>query len=202
MECGKKSFDELLREKMQTIFSHAIERQMPKAAPQPSLDSANPHERKKAIDKEKEKARHDRYAKSEKGRESQRRRNARWLAKPGNKEIKKQSRHNWYIANREHELEKVKRYRQDNPGHYARYQKEHRAWIKANDPEKYAQILEREHRYREQSRTKNPGKSKEYQSKWLAKFKAENGMSYSTYIYKVKHGQMEGIDNGKLSQGI
>lgn len=198
----KKTFNELLREKMQKLADEAIERQMPKKINEPSLDSDNPHERKRAIDKENQKARHKRYNQSEKGRESQHRRTARWLAKPGKKEIKKQSRHNWYVKNRDREIEKNRKYRQQNPGHYAKYQRERRAWIKENDPKKYAEILEREHRYHKKAAEKNPGKNKEYQSKWLQKFKDTFGMSYSTYRYKVKHGKMEEFPNDKLPSRI
>ena len=187
----KKSFNELLREKMQRIADEAVERQMPKATAEPNLESDNPHERKKARDKEKQKERHQRYDHSEKGRASQRRRAARWIAKPGKKEIKQKSHKAWYEDNREREIERTAKWRKDHPGHNAKYQKERRAWIKENDPQKYAEIIEREHRYHSNAQKKHPGKYKDYQNKWLAKFKEEHGMSYSTYRYKVTHGLME-----------
>lgn len=187
----KKTFNELLREKMAKLADEAIERQMPKAVAGPSLESDNPHERKKARDKAKMKERHYRYDHSEAGRESQRRRSARWIAKPGKKEIKRKSRKAWYEANREKEIEKTRKWREDHPGYNAKHQKERRAWIKENDPQKYAEILEREHRYHSNAHKLNPGKYKEYQSKWLAKFEEEHGIKYSTYMYKVKHGLME-----------
>lgn len=189
----KKSFNELLREKMQRIADDAVERQMPKAVAEPSIESDNPHERKKAIDKAKQKERHKRYDKTEKGRESQRRRSARWIAKPGKKEIKRKSRKAWYEANREREIERAAQWRREHPDYNAKRQKERRAWIKANDPQKYAEILEREHRYHKKALEKNPTKNKEYQSKWLQKFKETFGMSYRTYRYKVTHGLMEEI---------
>lgn len=105
----KKSFNELLREKMARLADEAIERQMPKPVVEPSLDSKDPLQRKKAHDKEKQKERHYRYDHSEKGRESQRRRSARWIAKPDKKEIKRKSRKAWYEANREKEIEKAKK---------------------------------------------------------------------------------------------
>lgn len=187
----KKSFNDLLREKMQRIADEAVERQMPKAVAEPSIKSDNPHERKKAIDKAKQKERHKRYDKSEKGRESQRRRSARWIAKPGKKEIKQKSHKAWYEANREREIERTAKWRKDHPGHNAKYQKERRAWIKENDPQKYAEILEREHKYHSNAQKNHPGAYKEYQDKWLKKFKELHSMSYSTYRYKVKHGLME-----------
>ena len=187
----KKSFNDLLREKMQRIADEAVERQMPKAVAGPNLESDDPHERKKARDKEKQKERHYRYDHSEKGRESQRRRSARWIAKPGKKEIKQKSHKAWYEANREREIERTAKWRKDHPGHNAKYQKERRAWIKENDPQKYAEILEREHKYHSNAQKKHPGAYKEYQDTWLAKFEKEHGIKYSTYRYKVKHGLME-----------
>ena len=195
----KKSFNELLREKMARLADEAIERQMPKPVAEPSLDSKDPLQRKKARDKEKQKERHYRYDHSEKGRESQRRRAARWIAKPGKKEIKRKSRKAWYEANREREIKKTAKWREDHPGYNAQYQKKHRAWIKANDPAKYAEILEREHRYHAEAQKKHPGAYKEYQNKWLKKFKELHGMSYSTYRYKVRHGQMEEFANDSIS---
>ena len=195
----KKSFNELLREKMARLADEAIDRQMPKPVAEPSLDSKDPLQRKKAHDKEKQKERHYRYDHSEKGRESQRRRAARWIAKPGKKEIKRKSRQAWYEANREKEIEKTRKWREDHPGHSAKYQKERRAWIKENNPQKYAEILEREHKYHAEAQKKHPGAYKEYQGKWLKKFKKLHGMSYSTYRYKVKHGLMEEFVNGKQS---
>lgn len=195
----KKSFNELLREKMARLADEAIERQMPKPVAEPSLDSKDPLQRKKARDKEKQKERHYRYDHSEKGRESQRRRSARWIAKPGKKEIKRKSRKAWYEANREKEIEKARKWREDHPGYNAKHQKEHRAWIKANDPAKYAEILEREHMYHSNAHKLHPGKSKEYQSKWLKKFEKEHGIKYSTYRYKVRHGQMEEFANDSIS---
>lgn len=195
----KKSFNELLREKMAKLADEAIERQMPKPAVEPSLDSKDPLQRKKAHDKEKQKERHYRYDHSEKGRESQRRRAARWIAKPGKKEIKRKSRKAWYEANREKEIEKARKWRKDHPGYNAKHLKERRAWIKANDTAKYAEILEREHRYHAEAQKKHPGAYKEYQNKWLKKFKELHGMSYSTYRYKVRHGQMEEFANDSIS---
>lgn len=189
----KKSFNDLLREKMSRLYDEAIKRQMPKTVTEPSLDSSDPHERKKARDKEKQKERHYRYDHSEKGRASQRRRAARWIAKPGKKEIKRKSHKAWYEANREREIERTAKWRKDHPGHNAKYQKERRAWIKENDPQKYAEIIERERRYHSNAQKKHPGKYKDYQSKWLEKFKKEHGISYSTYRYKVTHGLMEAI---------
>lgn len=195
----KKTFNELLREKMAKLADEAIERQMPKPVAEPSLDSKDPLQRKKAHDKEKQKERHYRYDHSEKGRESQRRRAARWIAKPGKKEIKRKSRKAWYEANREKEIEKARKWREDHPGYNAKHLKERRTWIKANDPAKYAEILEREHRYHAEAQKKHPGAYKEYQDKWLKKFKELHGMSYSTYRYKVRHGLMEEFVNGKQS---
>ena len=195
----KKSFNELLREKIVRLADEAIERQMPKPVVEPSLDSKDPLQRKKARDKEKQKERHYRYDHSEKGRESQRRRSARWIAKPGKKELKRKSRKAWYDANREREIERTAKWREDHPGYNAKHQKERRAWIKANDPEKYAEILEREHKYHSNAQKKHPGAYKEYQDKWLNKFKETHGMSYSTYRYKVKHGQMEEFANDSIS---
>ena len=195
----KKSFNELLREKMAKLADEAIERQMPKSAVEPHLDSKDPLQRKKARDKEKQKERHYRYDHSEKGRESQRRRAARWIAKPGKKEIKRKSRKAWYEANREKEIEKARKWREDHPGCNAKHQKERRTWIKENDPQKYAEILEREHRYHAEAQKKHPGAYKEYQNKWLKKFKELHGMSYSTYRYKVRHGQMEEFANDSIS---
>lgn len=195
----KKTFNELLREKMAKLADEAVERQMPKTAVEPSLDSKDPLQRKKARDKENQKERHYRYDHSEKGRESQRRRSARWLAKPGKKEIKRKSRKAWYEANREKEIEKARKWREDHPGCNAKHQKERRAWIKENDPAKYAEILEREHRYHAEAQKKHPGAYKEYQDKWLKKFKELHGMSYSTYRYKVRHGQMEEFANDSIS---
>lgn len=195
----KKTFNELLREKMAKLADEAIYRQMPKAVAGPSLESDNPHERKKARDKAKMKERHYRYDHSEAGRESQRRRSARWIAKPSKKEIKRKSRKAWYEANREKEIEKTRKWREDHPGYNAKYQKERRAWIKENDPQKYAEILEREHMYHAKAQKKHPGAYKEYQDKWLKKFKELHGMSYSTYRYKVRHGQMEEFANDSIS---
>lgn len=195
----KKSFNELLREKMARLADEAIERQMPKPVVEPSLDSKDPLQRKKAHDKEKQKERHYRYDHSEKGRESQRRRSARWIAKPGKKEIKRKSRKAWYEANREKEIEKAKKWRKDHPGYNAKHLKERRAWIKENDPQKYAEILEREHRYHSNAYKQHPGKYKEYQSKWLEKFEKEHGIKYSTYRYKVRHGQIEDFANDSIS---
>ena len=48
----KKSFNELLREKMARLADEAIERQMPKPVAEPSLDSKDPLQRKKARDKD------------------------------------------------------------------------------------------------------------------------------------------------------
>ena len=195
----KKSFDELLKAKMATLFADAVERQKPKPVVEPSIDSDDPHVRKKARDKQKEKERHERYDHSPKGRESQRRRSARWIAKPGKKEIKRKLRKAWYEANREKEIEKARKWREDHPGYNAKHQKERRAWIKANDPAKYAEILEREHRYHAEAQKKHPGAYKEYQDKWLKKFKELHRMSYSTYRYKVRHGQMEEFANDSIS---
>lgn len=189
----KKSFNELLREKMSRLYDEAIERQKPKPVTEPSLDSSDPHERKKARDKEKQKERHYRYDHSEKGRESQRRRSARWIAKPGKKEMKQKSRKAWYEANREKEIERNRQYRKEHPGKSAKYQRERRAWIKENDPELYKKIIERERKYHERSKRNHPQENKDYQNKWLEKFKKEHGMSYSTYRYKVTHGIMEAI---------
>ncbi|MBR2863710.1 MAG: hypothetical protein IKB97_09230 [Bacteroidaceae bacterium] len=184
---------------MARLADEAVERQMPKAAVEPSLDSKDPLQRKKARDKEKQKERHYRYDHSEKGRESQRRRAARWIAKPGKKEIKRKSRKAWYDANREREIERTAKWRKDHPGYNAKHQKERRAWIKENDPAKYAEILERGHRYHSNAHKLHPGKSKEYQSKWLKKFEKEHGIKYSTYRYKVRHGQMEEFANDSIS---
>lgn len=189
----KKSFNDLLREKMSRLYDEAIERQIPKPVTEPSIDSSDPHERKKAREKAKSKDRHYRYDHSEKGRESMRRRSARWIAKPGKKEMKQKSRKAWYEANREKEIERNRQYRKEHPGKIAKYQRERRAWIKENDPQKYAEILEREHRYHKKSLQNNSEQNKMYQKKWLDKFKQEHGMSYSTYRYKITHGLMEAI---------
>ncbi|WP_173475504.1 hypothetical protein [Fibrobacter succinogenes] len=195
----KKTFNELLREKMARLADEAIERQIPKPVVEPSLDSKDPLQRKKARDKEKQKERHYRYDHSEKGRESQRRRAARWIAKPGKKELKRKSHKAWYEANREREIERTAKWRKEHSGYNAKRLKERRVWIKANDPQKYAEILEREHRYHKKAQKEHPEKYKEYQNKWLAKFKEEHGMSYSTYRYKVKHGLMEEFANDSIS---
>ena len=105
--------------------------------------------------------------------------------------MKQKSRKAWYEANREKEIEKARKWRKDHPGYSAKRQKERRAWIKENDPQKYAEIIEREHKYHSNAQKKHPGAYKEYQDKWLKKFKETNGMSYSTYRYKVNHGLME-----------
>ena len=195
----KKTFNEMLRAKMESLFADAVERQMPNPVVEPSLDSKDPLQRKKARDKEKQKERHYRYDHSEKGRESQRRRAARWIAKPGKKEIKRKSRKAWYETNREREIERTTKWRKDHPGYNAKRQKERRVWIKANDPAKYAEILEREHRYHAEAQKKHPGAYKDYQDKWLKKFKELHRMSYSTYRYKVRHGQMEEFANDSIS---
>ena len=183
----KKTFNELLREKMQQSFSEAVERQRPKAEPRQQIECDYPF----ATQEEKRRIREKRYRNTPKGKASQKRRTERYLAKPEKRAHKKKYRREWYAANRESELQKAFEYRVTHKEEHRIYQREHRAKIKENEPEKYQELLEKERQYRKTHKTRNPETTKKYQQKWLKKFKKEYGMSYSTYMYRLKHGTLD-----------
>lgn len=187
----KKTFQQLLRERMQQSFEEAVEKQRPKTVKEPRKDSDDPFERRDAIAIEKRHAREKKYRNTTAGKESQKRRVQRYNAKPENKAKKKKYRKQWYWDNRDRELEKVRIYHATHKEQRRIYQHEHRIKMKQNEPEKYQLLLEKERQYRKTHKTRNPETTKKYQQNWLAKFKQEHGMCYSTYMYKVKHGLME-----------
>ena len=106
----KKTFQQLLRERMQQSFEEAVEKQRPKPVKEPRKDSDDPFERRDAIAIEKRHAREKRYRNTTAGKESQKRRVQRYNAKPENKAKKKKYRKQWYWDNRDRELEKVRIY--------------------------------------------------------------------------------------------
>lgn len=192
----KKTFQEMLREKMRQSFADAVEKQRPKPITEPQKDSKDPFERRRANEIEKRHAREKKYRNTEAGKAVQKRSYAKYMSKPEARAKKKETRHKWYMANRDRELEKSKNYRATHKKEHRIYQREHRIRLKEKEPEKYQHLLEKERQYRKTHKTRNPETTKKYQQNWLAKFKQEHGISYSTYMYHQRHGITEKTENG------
>ncbi|WP_173384989.1 hypothetical protein [Fibrobacter succinogenes] len=79
----KKTFQQLLRERMQQSFEEAVEKQRPKQVKEPRKDSDDPFERRDAIAIEKRHAREKKYRKTHKTRnpETTKKYQQNWLEK-------------------------------------------------------------------------------------------------------------------------